>query len=228
MEFGPFVLTHAPLRMIPSRIRAIVRDERALRRAVKTVPRPVPWDWARPRLMPLLGGTHLDRVDDGLVRTISEMGCALEYGLDLGGTFSVVDAVVAERWERSADDLHSAAMENLRRRASRILPKAVIGGTVGGRYFRRVLAPRGCASSLVLVPDELVRLLGPEPTILLAPNRTVLLSFPLRIDVGAAAEIALEFEGMHPYPLMLDPFALEDGRVTWDGDGMDDWAEVSP
>ena len=227
MQIGTLILEHAPLRVIPSRIRTIVRDDRLLRRAVRTMPRPVPWTWAQPRLLPVLAGSRLDRVGDGLVRTISDLGCALEYGIDLDGVVSVVDQIVAERWERSPDDLHAAAMANLRRRAAGVLAKAVVGGTVGGHYFRRVLAPRGCASSLVLVPGELGRLLGPEPALLTVPSRGLLLAFPLRTPARVVTQTALEFEALHPYPLMLDPFLLENGRVSWDDPDpeQDDWVE---
>jgi hypothetical protein len=62
--------------------------------------------------------------------------------------------------------------------------------------------------------------------VLTTPSRGLLLSFPLQTQSVAAARISLEFEALHPFPLMLDPFALEDGHVTWDGDGLDDGAEI--
>jgi hypothetical protein len=39
-----------------------VKENRALARAVKKMPRPVPWEWARPRLVPLLAGPRFEVV----------------------------------------------------------------------------------------------------------------------------------------------------------------------
>jgi hypothetical protein len=224
MEIGPFILEHAPLRFVERRMRALVAEHRAITRVARTMPKPAPWEWAEPRLMPLLAGPRLDRPGDGIVRSVSPLGCALEYGIDMDGAHAVVDQIVAERWERSPEDLHRTAMANLRRRADRVLPKAVVGGTMYGRFFRRILAPRGCASSLVLYPQALVRLLGPDPTILVAPSRGLLLSFALDLPTRVITQVALEFEQSHPFPLMLDPFALEDGDVMWDTDDLPDEA----
>jgi hypothetical protein len=99
-----------------------------------------------------------------------------------------------------------------------VLPAAVVGGSMYGRSFRRVLAPRGFASSLVLDPDELTRLLGPTELIVATPSRETLLAFSTDIPGWVIAEIGVEFECRHPFPLLLDPFLLEDGRIEWQPD----------
>jgi hypothetical protein len=221
MQIGPLVIEHPPLRHMASRVRIVVGEHRARRRASREMPGPWPWDMVEPRIVPLLAGPYLDRPGEGLVRTTSALGCAIVFGVDLAGAMGLVDTRVAERWERSADDLYRAGMANLRRRAARVLPKAVVGGTMSGRAFRRVLAPRGFASSLALVPNELSRLLGDGPLILAAPTRELLLAFSPDIPIRVIAGIAIEFESRYPYPLMIDPFLLEDGRIEWQLDRED-------
>lgn len=218
MQIGPLVIDHPPVRHIAARVRVAVERHRALRRAVRALPKPAPWDWVEPRLVPLLAGPMLDRPNAGLVRAISEPGCALVFGVEVEGAFLEVDRIVAERWERSAEDLYRTSMANLRRRAAAVRPAAVLSGTMSGRIFRRIVAPRRFASSLVLVPDELTRLLGEDTALLIAPTRDLLLAFDLGTPTWVAAEVALEFEARDPFPLMLDPFLLVDGRVEWQRD----------
>jgi hypothetical protein len=75
----------------------IIKDDRAFRRATNKMPKPVPWDWARPRLMPLLAQPCVDLPGDERIRVVGRPGCAVEFGIDLGGHFPIVDRIVAER-----------------------------------------------------------------------------------------------------------------------------------
>ena len=54
-----------------------------------------------------------------------------------------------------------AAIENLARRASIIQTTVVQHAVMSGRAFRMLQAPAGCASSLLLVPEEIKRLFRP-------------------------------------------------------------------
>jgi len=72
----------------------LVKEQRALGRAAKQMPRPMPWDWASPRLLPLLCGPYL--ADDELMTDVLDPGCAVVFGVDLGRVFTLVDPEVAE------------------------------------------------------------------------------------------------------------------------------------
>jgi hypothetical protein len=210
----------------------IIKDDRAFRRAAARMPKPVSWDWARPRLMPLLAQPCIDMPGEQRIRTVAAIGCAIEFGIDLGGHFPIVDRVVAERWECSVEQLRDAALENLARRAAIIQTTAVQHAVMSGRSFRMLQAPPGCASSLLLVPEQIKRLFGPQDQILAAPGRHTLLSFPMDAPTMAVAEIAVDLEMSELMPLFLDPFAMYDGEVIWEGDhGMDeddddDWRDA--
>ncbi|HEU0236786.1 MAG TPA: hypothetical protein VFR14_10140 [Candidatus Limnocylindrales bacterium] len=137
----------------------IVKERRALGRAVKRMPRPMPWDWASPRLLPLLCGPYL--ADDELVTDSLEPGCAVVFGVDLGRTFTLVDPEVAERWEVSTGQLRDRAVANLRARASRLGPEVVRRGVLSGRVMRHTGDRITWAASLAAGPgiaDAAVRI----------------------------------------------------------------------
>jgi hypothetical protein len=201
----------------------ILKDDRAFRRAAARMPRPVSWDWAKPRLMPLLAQPCIDLPGEERIRTVADLGCAIEFGIDLGGHFPIVDRVVAQRWECSVEQIQMAAIENLARRASIIQTTVVRHAVMSGRAFRMLQAPAGCASSLLLVPEAIKRLFGPQDQILAAPGRHTLVSFPVDAPTLAVAEIVVDLEQGELAPLFLDPFAMYDGEVIWEGgDGLDD------
>lgn len=79
------------------------------------------------------------------------------------------------------------------------------------------------ASSLLLVPDQLMRLFGSTNQVFGAPGRSLLISLPLRTPSEIVAHILIDLEMGQTWPLMLDPFVLLDGRLSWDsGDDSED------
>jgi hypothetical protein len=74
----------------------------------------------------------------------------------------------------------------------------------------------GCASALLLVPDELVRIFGSEPQCLIAPMRDLLVSLPPDTDRTFVAWLNEEFSEMDPNGLALDAFGLEDGVLRYE------------
>lgn len=193
----------------------LIRNDRDFLRAARRMPKPVPWDWAAPRLTPLLAGPRNDVPGEELVRAPSQLGPALTFGIDLGGHFPLVDRSVAARWETSPEQLLAVSLENLRRRAA-----AVGGGSVetwvrSGYVVRVLRKPVGFASSILLVPEELSRLFGGQDQVLGAPGRHTLVSFPPEMPTATVADIHVEMEMDELMPLFLLPFAMEDGRLTW-------------
>jgi hypothetical protein len=193
----------------------IVREQRDLHRAAKRMPRPVPWVWAEPRLLPLLAGPYIDPPDLALVRTEVDPGCAVVFGLDLGGIFTNVDTAVAERWECSTGQLLDAAMTNLRQRTAAIPPTAVVQASFSGRIARLLRLPGGWASSVLLVQEDLVRLFGSHDQLFAAPDRSTLISLPVDMPGNIAGDIVVDLEMGATYPLMLDPFLLQDATLYY-------------
>jgi hypothetical protein len=193
---------------------AILRRDAAFRRGAKTMPKPAPWEWVRPRLLPLLAGPCLPTEPDEVVRAVAAPGCAVLIGVDLGGSFAYVDERVAERWETSTQQLLAAAMGNLARRASRVPQENVVTGTLSGYIVRTIRRPRW-VSSLVLVPCELMRLFGSHDQLVAAPGRGLLVSFPADMPLSVAADTVVDLEIGDPEPLLLDPFVIDAGELIW-------------
>ena len=74
----------------------------------------------------------------------------------------------------------------------------------------------GCASALVLVPDELERIFGSERQCLIAPMRDLLISMPADADRELVGWLNDEFASMDPNGLALDAFVLEDGTLRYE------------
>ena len=192
------------------------REQRAFKDALKSIPRPVPWEWAAPRVLPLLAGPRFDPPGESLVRATSALGPALEFGLPVGRGFARIDRVVAERWEVSVEQLLDRALANLRERAAALPASSVVSGVLSGRALRLLDGEPPWASSLVLVPDELVRLFGPDDQVLAAARTDCLVSGPLDAPSRAFAEMVVDLEH-EDQSLWLDPFLLEHGELSWGG-----------
>ena len=178
------------------------------------MPHPVSWDWAASRVLPLLAGTRIDRPGEELVRAVAEPGCAVEFGLEIGTALPLVDALVAERWECSAAQIRDAAYANLRCRAAQLGRAAVTTATYNGRIVR-ISQARSWTSSLVLVPDELMRLFGDHDQVIAAPGRSLLVSFGMETPADVIADVIVDLEMNQAHPLMLDPFMLSGARLLW-------------
>lgn len=212
----------ARLHLHPRRALDLMREERRLRRAAKKMPRPMPWDWARPRLMPLLAGPHLG--PDPLVTVVGRPGCAIIFGIEIDGTYVLVDRAVAERWEVSEPQLAEAGDANLERRAARMDAAALQHGTLSGRIVR-VLEAVPWASSLILSPAHLMRIFGTQDQLFATPKRGTLMSFSLDTPGPVVAHVVIDYEANAAWPLLLDPFLLTDGRIVWqEPTELEDWS----
>lgn len=205
------------------------RQHKALARAVKAVPKPVTWDWAAPRLMPLLARPRFDDPEAPLVRHPSGVGPIAEFGLDLGPLFLMVDQPVADRWECTSAQLMERGLRNLRERAVRLRPEQAVTGVMSGRPIRILRDRPIWASSLLMDRDSLTRLFGTHDQLLAAPTTKCLVSLPIDTPGPVAAEIVVDLEVTSMESLFLDPFVLEGGELLWGGDvrgdddDPDDW-----
>ncbi len=205
---------------------ALARESHAFRRAVKRMPKPMPWEWAQPRLLPLLSGPAFDLPGEALVRARSELGPMVDMGVDLGGVFTYVDEAVAERWECTTEQLMARGLTNLAERAARLQTSQIVGGVMSGRAIRLLRGQPHWASSLLLVPEHLFRLFGSHDQVIGAAQQACLVSLPIDTPAAVAADIVLEFERSARQSLWLDPFVVRDGRLVWCGDAEDetgDW-----
>jgi hypothetical protein len=212
--------------MIKQRLRFaahVLKNDQRVARAARSMPKPMPWDWARPRVIPLLSGPRFDDPGEGFVRAQAGPGCAVEFGVDLGGgAFVLVDQIVAERWECSAQQLLQVGLENLDARLSRLTPADVASGAFSGRMMRRLERPRRCAASVILLKDQLLRLFGSHDQVLAAPSQGMLVSFRIDTPPQVVATSVVELELEQPVPLLYEPFVLLDGMLHWQAEDDDE------
>ena len=206
----------------------VLRETRAMRRGVKRMPKPVPWDWAAPRMLPIFSGPSLDGPGEPLIRARAEVGPMVQFGVDLGGAFMYVDEAVAQRWECSTEQLMDRALRNLSKRAGRIEGMQVVSGVMSGRSIRILRDRPRWASSLILAPNELFRLFGDHDQILGAPTESCLVSLPMDTPSHVVADILVDFERGTLRPLWLDPFIVSNQQISWGdeveaGDEDDRW-----
>jgi hypothetical protein len=207
---------------------ATARETRALHRAARKMPKPMPWDWAAPRMLPILCGPSFDPPGESLVRARSELGPMVQFGVDLGGVFAYVDTPVAQRWECTPAQFMERALHNLHERASHIPKTQVVTGVMSGRSIRVLSDRPDWASSIVLDREHLFRLFGDHDQVVGAPTMSCLVSLPIDTPPNVVADILVDFEReAYPRILWLDPFLIEDRRISWipvdvPGDDLDD------
>ena len=187
--------------------------------ALAQVPDELSWDWVRSRLVPIFERGYAEGVPgDPMVNSLTPLGVGIGFGIDLGPALGRVTSSMARRWEASVEQIERAAFAHLADLVARIGPGDVQTVVAGGHFFRAIGEPAGFASSVVLAGEtELMRIFGTRDATLIAPARHSLICFGPAIPSRVIAEIAVTLEADEPHPLMLDPFLLEDGRLTWDG-----------
>src|SRR6476661_4743654 len=107
-------------------------------------------------------------------------GIPTGFGLDFGPAFAHVTADQVEAWGIGRAELLATALENLRRLVD-IEPPRIERFTSDGVPIVAVQG-QGWGSSLLLLPEVLTPILGPDPLLLLAPVRNTLLAVPETTD----------------------------------------------
>lgn len=186
---------------------------------MNAIPSDLGWDWTKDRLVPILERPGADPMPaNPQLSAIADCGVSYGFGIDTELIFTRVTRSLAELWERDDTTIRDVALANLRRRLYDEDPTFAIPADGGGALVVRALTtPEGCATSILLVPDVLRRVLGESDLILTAPTRSLLLAFPTDTPPESIDLITEEAERLDPHPLLLDPFRFTDGRLTWDG-----------
>lgn len=194
-------------------------SQREIARAMNAIPADLGWDWARDRLVPILERPGADPMPDNpQLSAIADCGVSYGFGIDTEAIFMRVTRSLADRWERDDSVIRDVALANLRRRLYDADPTFEIPADTGDALVVRALTtPEGCATSTLLVPDVLGRIVGDVDLILTAPTRSMLLAFPSDTPPESVDGLTEEAERLDPHPLLLDPFRFTSGRLTWDG-----------
>lgn len=196
-----------------------IPTEGELRRAIASVPEDFSWDWARSRVVPLFerGGAE-GTPGDPMINTRSQLGVGIGFGVEIGPMFARVTKSMAERWEASVEQIEHVAFENLQRAVSKVDRRDLQPAVFNGHMLRGLPEPQGWASSVILAGEsEVMRIFGSEDQVFTAPGRNVLLAFDGTIPARALMEVTVAWEETDAHPLLLDPFVLRDGTLSWAG-----------
>lgn len=194
-------------------------NQREIAKAMDSIPFDLAWDWAKDRLVPVLERPGSDPTPDNPhLSATAECGVTYGFGVDAGAFFTRVNRGLAELWDRDDVTIRDVALANLRRRlhdddAGFELPAEPDGALI----VRALTTPEGCATSILIVPDALRRIFGDADQIFTAPTRSLMLAFPIDTPPESIDSLTEEAERLDPHPLMLDPFRLIAGQLSWDG-----------
>lgn len=197
----------------------VMPSEAELRRALGSIPEDLNWDWARIRLTPLFERADAGGIDgDPALHVVTSLGVAVGFGIDVGLTFARVTRSMANRWEASLEQIEAAAFRHLDDAVRNITRADLQHAVHRGHMMRCLPEPGGWASSVILAgADAVMRIFGPQDRIFTVPSRNMLLSFEVSVPDQAIFDVTASLEELDPHPLMLDPFRLIGGRLTWDG-----------
>jgi hypothetical protein len=190
---------------------------RAVLRALDTLPRDLGWDELGSRVIPVLPRRRPMPAEAGEpFRVTLPPGIPTAFGVDIGPAFLVVGPSLLAGWPVGPADLVARALANLRDRLRPIRPRDVLRQSIDGVPVRLLQTGVGCASTLVLLPDELRRILGPDPQCLIAPMRDLLVSMPPDVDRSFAGWLNEELAAMDPNGLALDALVLDGDDLRYE------------
>ncbi len=205
----------------------LVPTGEAVAEALQSIPDGTPWAWAALRVLPAVRGERIQVIADVELERLGfepltgyptldmppgiEVTCVIEA--------DVVQVTVSQEhldaWEMTIEQVMRAAMANLRRAAGSWRGR-VYDDTYEGARVRLLEGWPHWASSLVLAPDDLMRLFGGEDQLFVAPYQCNLISLPIDVDRDIAADLVDMFGIINPGSLLLGmpAFALRDRALT--------------
>lgn len=201
-----------------------IPTEREIRDAISSVPEDFAWDWARSRIVPLFerGGSE-GTVGDPMINVLTSLGVGIGFGVEIGPMFARVTKSMSERWEASVEQIEHVAFENLQRAVGDVDRRDLQPAVFNGHMLRALPSPSGWASSVMLAGEaQVTRIFGDHDQIFTAPTRNALVSFGAQVPMRAVMDVTVGFEELDPHALMLEPFFLRDGRLSWSGTFPDD------
>jgi hypothetical protein len=183
--------------------------------ALETLPEELTWEQIAPEVVPLFQRVrpyHHEMPEQ--LRVVVPPGLTVGFGVDIGPAFITVSPEMAGEWGVPADEILERALANLEARMSGVRPRDVFDGSIGDMPVRMLQSPTGSASTYVLVPAALGRILGAHRQLVLAPMRNLLLSLPINADRDFAAWLFDEIAAQDPNCLAPAAFVIGDGQLA--------------
>lgn len=182
--------------------------------AIEAVDLGAPWSEVAPNLRPALPRRRpLPPGTDGLPSRAFPPGIVATLGLDIGPAMVFVGSDQLASWDISPERAFEQALANVQARVAARRKIVRLHDRIAGVPTVAFQSREGWASCLLLLPDELTRVLGERDGLVLAPMRDVLLHMPIDTEPDLAAFVLEEFAAVDPNALDLPLFALVDGAL---------------
>jgi hypothetical protein len=194
-----------------------VATAEAVMRAMGSLPTDLDWAELAPSVIPVMPRRRpFPPIAGEPFRVTLPPGIPTGFGIDIGPAFLVVGEKLLAGWGVGPADLVARALSNLRERLRPVRPRDLFAQSFDGVPVRVLQTGVGCASAMVLLPDELRRIFGEGAQLLIAPMRDVLISLPPDVDRGFAAWLNDEFATMDPNGLALDGFLFDGSGIRYE------------
>ena len=141
-------------------------------------------------------------------------GIRAALGLDIGPAMLFVSHQQLADWGVAKEHAFERALENVRKRVAARKQFALMHERIAGVPTMAFQSREGWASSLLLLPDELTRVLGRRNGLLLAPMRDLLMLMPLDCDPELPYSLLEHFVESDMNALDLPVLSLIDGRLS--------------
>ena len=189
----------------------------AVMRAMGGLPPDLDWRVMAPNVIPILPRRRpMPAMAGEPFRVTLPPGIPTGFGIDIGPAFLVVGEQLLAGWPVGPADLVATGLDNLRARMRSVRGRDLVREGIEGVPVRILQSGVGCASALLLVPDELERIFGPASHCLIAPMRDVLISLPADVDRAFAGWLNDELAEMDPNGLALDAFVFDGGGLRYE------------
>jgi hypothetical protein len=183
--------------------------------AVEAFDLQAPWDDVAPFLRLVLPRRRpLPRMTGPLATRTYPPGIRVGLALDVGPAMLFVGDEQLAGWGVTADSAFVRAEADLRARVASRRQFGLIQEPIAGVPTISFQSREGWASCLVLMPDELCRVLGERTGLILAPMRDVIMWMPLTAEPALAEWTLEEFAQADMNALDLPVLTLVDGRLT--------------
>jgi hypothetical protein len=198
-----------------SRNGLLVPTAEAVAEALAAVPPGTPWAWAALRLLPAVRGDRIQVLSDEDLeelgfRPLSDFptlkmppGLEVSMVIDVGPATVTVDQAQLDRWEKHVEDLVAPAMANLRRLIT-TTEVSVYEDSYEGVPVRALRGWPQWAASLLLCPEDLIRLFGEQDQLFIAPYACHLLSLPVHVERDIAADVVDLLGLLNPQSLLIN------------------------
>jgi len=193
-----------------------------VRSAMESLPDELTWDELADDLRPVF--VRRRPLPPGVERPLTTMmppGVEVALGVDIGPAFMYVGSGMLASWSVAFDHAFERAMDNLRSEVAGERYLEMEYETLEDVPFWWYQSSGGLASGLLLLETELAQRYGPEPRLLIAPMRNLLLAAPFDADRDLVTWLRDQISHEDPNGLDLPIFALLDGKLSIDTRGQE-------